>query len=92
MRLENIRDCDAFDGETPRAEFVFENGSRELFVKDVAWGVACVLRGAGSKLHAGCFFTDSGDGVVVNAGECGGELSYEEARDFVDEHRPGALE
>lgn len=86
MNVTRVRTCQAFQGETPRATFEFENGSRELFVKDVAWALHCIRNhNATQKFHAGCNFTDTGDGIVISTGDCGEKISYEEADELIEE-------
>lgn len=86
MKLKNIRQ-ENFEGDTPSAEFVFDNGSRRLFPKDIAWGFKSILQdGTGrSQVHAGCLFSDTGDGVtmMVNS-DTGTFLTYGNAQFFVN--------
>jgi hypothetical protein len=98
MTIDDVRECDAFAGDTPRATLKFESfgpgGPREetaeVFIRDVAWALHCIVdQGAPSKIHAGCMFAEDGDDVVVQTGSGGFSLSREEAGRVVDEFRPG---
>lgn len=89
MNVVATRPLGGFDADLTHGEIKFDEGSRWLVLEDVAWALHCILdQGAGSKLHAGCLFMDTGKGVIVNAGDMGCALTYEEAREFIERWRP----
>lgn len=61
-------------------------GDRRLYLRDVAWGLECMLGGISHKTTAGCFFVEVDGDIVMNTGQGSVKFTESEANEFVEEY------